>query len=152
MTPKEKMDLEKFMYEKVYDELNRSRDWPIKIMAFASALFITLIGVLKIDNTSVQLNCETKLIISIILLVFALFTCGIIIRQHLNYVDYRNIQKGIQKEWKIDEINGIPLKWIAYEAKKISFWRGLKNGVWGWSFYAIYILAIACITICLILY
>ena len=147
-----KFDLEKFMYEKIYDELNRSRDWPIKVMAFASALFITLIGIIKIDKQAVHLDCETKWIISIILLVFAFFTCGVIIRQHLNYVDYRNIQKGIQKEWKINEINGIPKKWIDFDEKEITILKGLKIGVWGWSFYAFYILAIAGITIYLILF
>jgi hypothetical protein len=120
MTSKEKNEIEKIMYDKVYDELNRNRDWPLKVMAFASALYITLIGILKIDNRPTHLDCVSKITITVILSIFTVLTLIVIIRQHLNYLKHQNILKAIQKEWKIDEIKGIPKSWIEYDenAKK----------------------------------
>jgi hypothetical protein len=44
------------MYDKVYDELNRCRDWPIKILGFTSGLYITALGFLKIFDDKVNIS------------------------------------------------------------------------------------------------
>jgi len=140
---------EKFMYEKVYDELNRSRDWPFKIMAFASAIYLALIGLMQIDEVKFEFTCLIKAIIVFIITVFSFWTICIIVRQHLNYIDYRNIQKKLQIkmkifEWKIDESKIFPDHW------KKEFEQSIFTGFQGWGFYAFYIIALYAISVILI--
>jgi hypothetical protein len=144
--PKEEL---KLMYDTVCDELNRGRDWPIKIMAFTSAAYLALFSLLKLDNNHLGLNCWVKSLFTIILLYLLRLTIKIIIKQHLNYLEYRNIQIRLQKvmkikDWKIDNEDVFPAHWN--DTLKIS----TKTGFQGWSFYATYIIIIAIITLVLI--
>jgi hypothetical protein len=139
----------KLMYDRIYDELNRGRDWPIKIMAFASAAYLALFSLVKLDKDKLELSCNTKIVITSLLIILTLWTIKIIITQHLNYLKYRDIQIKLQKaigiyDWKVDGEGIFPSSW-----KKpiiISLW----SGFYGWGFYASYMIIIASITIYLI--
>jgi hypothetical protein len=139
----------KLMYENVYDELNRSRDWPIKIMAFTSAAYLALFSLLKLDKSRIDLDCWIKVVITILLLGFWALTVKIIIKQHLNYLEYSNTRINLQKSiginnWKIDNKEIFPPHWG--DSIKINKWVRCH----GWLFYAFYITIIALITILLI--
>lgn len=51
---KEEVDKIKFIYDKVYDELNRCRDWPLKIMAFTSAFYFFILGFINFKAESIE--------------------------------------------------------------------------------------------------
>lgn len=147
---KENYSTEKFIYDKVYDELNRSRDWPIKIMAFVSAIYLAIIGLVELGQSSFQLTCLVKWIICMILFVFCFWTIVIIGRQHLNYLNYRNIQIRLQNrmgisDWSEGDNNVIPNNWA--KEKRVS----LITGFQGWGFYAIYVISICAIAIVLVI-
>lgn len=142
---KDEFEKLKLIYETVYDELNRSRDWPIKIMAFTSAAYLAMFSLLKLDNNHMKVGCEIKFIASIFLLALLILTILIIVRQHKNYLRYRNVQINLQNLMKIHdwETNGeeiLPIKW----KKQIEV--SVSAGFVGWFFYAFYIFTIAIIT------
>jgi hypothetical protein len=139
----------KLMYDRIYDELNRGRDWPIKIMAFASAAYLALFGLIKLDTSAAGFSCPIKALFTLLLGILWFLTIKIIIRQHLNYLKYRDIQIKIQKamgvyDWKVDDEAIFPASWK--KSINISIWTGF----FGWAFYAFYITVIAIITLCLI--
>jgi hypothetical protein len=139
----------KLMYDNVYDELNRSRDWPIKIMAFATAVYIAIYGLLKFDSTNICLSIWIKGLLMTFIVLLTLITYINILNQHLNYLKYRDIQIRIQNKLNIQNLevnNGpiFPIEWTNKQDEKQKF--GL-----GWHFYASYIIVLAIIAIMLIL-
>jgi len=139
----------KLMYDRIYDELNRGRDWPIKIMAFASAAYLALFGLIKFDKNATGFSCTVKILFTVLLIGFLGLTIKIIITQHLNYLKYRDIQIKIQKamriyEWHIDGENIFPSTW------KNSIKISVFSGFFGWFFYASYLTLVTIITLCLI--
>ena len=146
---KKEFETLKLIYDTIYDELNRSRDWPIKIMAFASAAYLALFSILKFDPTHIALSFRIKILVISLLACFWALTIIVIVKQHKNYLKYRNVQIRLQKamkvyEWKIDCENVLPASWK----------KPIKEKIWtrcyGWLFYASYITIIATITIVLI--
>ena len=140
----------KIMYDQIYDELNRSRDWPIKIMAFASAAYFGLFSLIKLDPHSVKINCGIKFLISFLLLGLLAWTIVVINKQHKNYLRYRNVQIELQKimdiyTWK-NEGNEIFDIGNFGKIRHIS----LSEGWLGWGFYAGYLFIIFLITLMLI--
>jgi len=140
----------KFIYDKVYDELNRSRDWPIKVLTFVSALYVTLLGFTKIDKNSVELSFCMKWLIVVLMLIISIYTILIIIRQHKNYLKYRNIQIRLQKamgiyEWKLDNETIFPLDMQNSVEEKT--W----SHFWGWLFYALYLIILTIMS-CVLLF
>ncbi|GAC1305340.1 MAG: hypothetical protein NVSMB24_14080 [Mucilaginibacter sp.] len=142
----------KLMYDNVYDELNRSRDWPIKIMAFASAAYFALYSIIKIDNVCGGFNTWVKIGLLVLTLFLTASTLGNIYSQHKRYQGYRDIQTQLENKlkihsWKANNKPVFPVEWqklIAERNEKQKF--GL-----GWHFYAIYIIVLALIEITLIL-
>src|SRR5688572_13684266 len=105
--PKEEIDKLKFMYDKVYDELNRCRDWPLKIMAFTSAFFFFVIGFVNYRKESIEIIRNNAALIILMLTAVAVWTIAIMIIQHYRYLDYRNTQIRLQiklgvTEWKLN--------------------------------------------------
>lgn len=163
MTDKEKTDKEraerefellKIMYENVYDELNRSRDWPIKIMAFATGVDVAIYGLLKFNGND-QLHIVVKLILGFIVFIVTRVTVKNILKQHSEYKKYRNIQRGIQKELQIQNFNvgGVAI----FPPEWTNFITDLKDsdvrrfGL-GYQFYVIYISSLSAIAIGLIIF
>lgn len=141
-------DKEKFIYDKVLDELNRSRDWPIKVMTFSTAIYLALIGLTQIDNISLS-PTGIKVII-MFLFMFWILTIWIIRRQHLNYLKYRNIQIRLQKKMGIykmqnDSVDIFPEEWQKEKAVKVT------TGFQGMFFYALYITTVFVISVTLLL-
>ena len=141
------MEDKRFMYDKVYDELNRCRDWPLKILGFTSGLFIAMLGFLKIFTVKV-FYCE-KVFLILGISAFFIYCIAIIVKQHLEYLRYRNIQIRIQKEmgikeWKIDDERIIPREWD--NELKESIWTNFQ----GWMFYAFYIFCLSVFSIYII--
>jgi hypothetical protein len=132
-------DDKKFIYDKVYDELNRSRDWPIKVLTFVSALYITLLGFTKINKNEIELCFYLKLFIVTLMLIISIYTIIIIIRQHKNYLKYRNVLIKLQKsmkiyDWQASGENIFPSDWQDHIEERV--WEHFG----GWLFYALYLI------------
>src|SRR5258708_35311384 len=50
----------KFIYDKNYDELNRCRDWPLKVLSFTSALSLASIGAMRLKSSGELAPFSTK--------------------------------------------------------------------------------------------
>lgn len=151
----ERYELLRLMYSNVYDELNRSRDWPIKIMAFASGVDVAIYGLLKFNENS-HLGLLSKIFLVIIVLIMTIFTRSNILNQHRNYEQYRNIQRGIQKELQIQHLMTagdpiFPNYWTEFVPDKKSKTK-FTAGKWGlgYRFYITFIVALASIALLLI--
>jgi hypothetical protein len=143
----QKLDEQKFIYDKIFEELNRARDWPIKVSAFSSAIYLALFGFIQSEKTII--NCSEKWILSICMSLFLIYTIRIIIRQHLNYIEYRNIQIRLQKmlgiyEWRAENSIIFPKSWTDEKPKNII------SGFQGWFFYAFYMIILYSITLCML--
>jgi hypothetical protein len=142
----------KLMYDNMYDELNRSRDWPIKIMAFASAAYFAMYSLLKFDNGCGGLNIGIKIGLIVLILLLTFSTLRNIYNQHKRYKVYRDVQTQLENKlkihsWQANNKTIFPADWqklIAEKKEKQKF--GL-----GWHFYAIYIIVLALIATILII-
>ena len=144
--PKEEIDKLKFMYDKVYDELNRCRDWPLKIMAFTSAFFFFVIGFVNYRKESIEIIRNNAALIILMLTAVAVWTIAIMIIQHYRYLDYRNTQIRLQiklgvTEWKLNDKELFPKNWSKPKIKS------LFTGFQGWFYYALYIFSFWLLTI-----
>jgi hypothetical protein len=142
-------DIEKFMYDKMYDELNRCRDWPIKVLAFTSAFFFAVIGFINLKGAKLDIIQKYSTELRLMVLSLWAITVYIIIIQHLRYIEYRNIQIRLQKKlniyvWEVEGIKIFP-KHMSVERKK-----NIITGWQGWFFYALYITVVALVTIIVI--
>ena len=139
----------KFMYDKTYDELNRSRDWPIKVMTFVSGFFVLLIGFINLSPANVETIRKHSYLLIIIVVVISIWTISIILRQHCQYLSYRDIQRKLQNKMRIQDItvneaNVFPNDWTTLNKSK---WH---TGWYGWGFYALYVFALGLITVLIV--
>lgn len=139
-------DKMKFMYDKTYDELNRCRDWPIKIMTFVSSFFVLLIGFINLRQENAAVIKEYSGLFIAIVCAVSVWTVVIIIVQHYRYLTYRNVQINLQRKMniqniKLDDTNIFPVSWTQPRR------QNLLSGFQGWFFYALFIVSLATITV-----
>lgn len=139
----------KFMYEKVYDELNRSRDWPIKVMAFVSGFFFLMIGFINFSLAKVEVIRKYSCLFTILVVSISIWTILIIWRQHCQYLIYRDIQRKLQKKMriqdiKVNDVDVFPDEWTTTRTPK--FFSGFQ----GWLFYVLYVFALGLITVLIV--
>jgi hypothetical protein len=137
----------RFIYDKVYDEINRCRDWPIKILGFTSGLFVAILGFLKLFPGKVGLTCNEKWSICIIMSFFSIFCVYILGKQHLAYLRYRNIQIRLQNHIGIQNWLGPGDKRIIPREWDDELNSSLRTNSQGWLFYACYILLLSAFSI-----
>ena len=142
----------KLMYDNVYDELNRSRDWPIKIMAFATAGDLAIYGLIKFTDTFCIGNW-IKIILSLLVTALAFFTIFNIYNQDTQYKKYRKVQRKMQRwleihHFKIDDQEIFPTEWSKIEELPQKNW--LYRFLAGWPFYVVYIVVLLIIALLLI--
>jgi hypothetical protein len=142
-------DTIKFMYDKVYDELNRCRDWPIKIMTFTSAFFFLIIGFSNLRTENIEIIRIHSVHIILLITVVLILTITIIVIQHYRYIDYRNIQIKLQikmeiKRLKADDKEIFPKDWFKQKDKSIF------TGFQGWFYYAFYVFSFWLLTVFII--
>ena len=147
----EQFDHFKLMYDNVYDELNRSRDWPTKIMAFASAAYFAMYSLIKFDGFCAGFIIWVKIALIVLIFLLTYITLYNIHNQHVRYKEYRDIQIQLQNQLKIHswEANGKPI--FPKEWQKTNDEKAVeqKFGL-GWHFYATYIIVLATTAITLV--
>jgi len=147
---KDNLDIQKLIFENVYDGLNRCRDWPLKIIGFTSGLYIAVLGALKLfskDGAPISYNSKWFIIVGISM--FCIYCIIILGKQHLQYLDCRKTQIRLEKkwginEWTVDDEKIMPPKWFNPISRNL-----LKKGL-GWIFYALYISFLSAFSIYLI--
>lgn len=117
------------IYKIVVYEVGRYRDWPIRILTFTSALHFALLAALTIKE--LDLGCNVSWVISIALTVIYISTIYHFTHCHREYLNLRNVQVGLNKALELDD-SIYPKKW--FQERPVE----LKEGFWGWGFYAIY--------------
>lgn len=130
----------KLMYDNNYDELNRCRDWPVKVLAFASALYAGLIGFVTLKSENQNVLVSLKIGLSVVVIWFSFYIITILKKQHLEYLKYRNIQIRLQKKLDIHAwtVNNEKI-FTAYE-KELPV-KTTTNAL-GWKFYRLYVITI----------
>ena len=91
-------DLEKFMYDKNYEELKLSREWAIKVSVFTSAVYFGVITLANSETGKAIVTGSYRISITILLAVFAGLGIWNIILRHFSYLEYRNIQIRLQND------------------------------------------------------
>lgn len=153
---KDEIEIEKLklVYPPLIQEINRYRDWPIRILTFTSAIYFGLIGLFLLKKIEIPC-CLGKGLLTGLLTGLTLWTICHFIKCHLNYLKARNTQVKIQKKLKLDQ-------WLSYNEKENKkdivfpcFWFKLRKvklrtGWCGWGFYAFYTLILFLLSIMVI--
>jgi len=95
---KPKFERIKLMYENNYDELNRTRDWPLKIFSIIVALYAGLIALITSHAFSEIFQRSWIRCASVALIITStVIVINVMVQNHKNYLDYRRIQRRLQK-------------------------------------------------------
>jgi hypothetical protein len=142
------------LYNQVYDELNRGRDWPLKIIGVMSTLFAGIIGSARIAKEfSTGLNMGLKAICIGILIIYGIYTAIVVWRQHKNYLKYRDVQRKLQNSFGFGNLKTVDGKsvllpeWTDEKYKKKSrnhygvfYYISFITILTGFAIYLIYII------------
>jgi hypothetical protein len=122
-------------YRLLVVDIDRYRDWPIKLLTFTSALHfavMTAIAAKELTLSSYVSICVSGSLVT--LYGFTLYYFG---KCHLQYLALRNTQVRLNRLLKLQEleVSGVPvLPAVWFTERPVS----LKEGFWGWGFYACY--------------
>ncbi len=141
-------DLEKYIFEQVKIEVDYTRSWPNKLLAFYVAINFGLAGSFLAfssrDKGLAAVPDSAKLLIILGVAVLFFWTIWLLIRNHLSYIDYRNIQI----QFQIDHLEKthkekflLPKIWFRLNDRNI-FARGQ-----GWGYYGFITVLVTAITI-----
>jgi hypothetical protein len=117
------------IYKIIVHDVGRYRDWPIRILTFTSALHFALLAAITIKE--VDLNTGVSALISCALLIVYVSTIYHFGHCHKEYLRLRNVQVNLNKALSLDR-DLYPKKW--FSERPVT----LREGLWGWGFYAIY--------------
>jgi len=116
-----------FILKTLTEEMNRLRDWPIRILGFTSALhFAVIAGILV---TKIQFISPVKWLLTIFFSLLFLWTAYYFWKCHINYLTTRNAQIDLENKIGLADMDIIPKDWL--EPRKVSGW----TAIWGWGFY-----------------
>jgi high-affinity Fe2+/Pb2+ permease len=136
-------DLEKHVLEQAKIEVEHTRSWPTKILAFYVAINAAVVtGLFTLAGRSSnarQVPEQVKLGLVIAVLGLAVWACALLVKNHKNYLRNRNLQVHFQKAnaAKLTETFPIPADWLVpNEIRLQTRWEG-------WTFYASLIVFVA---------
>jgi hypothetical protein len=129
-------------YRLIAGEVDRYRDWPIRILTFTSALHFALIAALAATNLS--LGFCGKLLITLLLTGLTAFTLIYFRNCHCTYLRLRNSQVRLNKRMDLENLHALPRSW--FNERRVSIWTGF----WGWGFYLCYAVVLWAITLMVI--
>jgi len=128
-------DLDKYILEQVKIEVEHTRSWPTKILAFYVAINAGIVTALftitgRSANT-LHVPCFAKVLITVAILGLLVWAAVLLQKNHKTYLRHRNIQVQFQKanSEEIKKRFTVPDDWFLDNELSLST-RG-----WGWSFY-----------------
>lgn len=125
------------IYSALINEIDRYRDWPIRILTFTSALHFAIIGAFILKGKSIEISECIGFIIIIFLIFLGIWTIAIFHHCHIHYREARNTQAKIQKymglnKITVDNVPVFPDEWF-----KVVNVSCCEKSL-GWLFYAFY--------------
>lgn len=145
-------DLDKYILEQAKTEVEHTRSWPNKILAFYVAInvaVVTAVFSMSARQALPKYSDSLKWPLAGALLVLAYWSLSLLRRNHLSYLSYRNIQVEYQPANKSTIENrgySIPVTWFS---KNPVSWR---TRFWGWGFYAFLVVMVAIFSLVAVLF
>lgn len=141
-------DLEKYILEQAKIEVDYTRSWPNKLLAFYVAINFGLAGSFLAfagrDKGPATVPVCAKVLITLGVSALFFWTVWLLIRNHLSYLDYRNIQIQFQRNY-LEKTHKdkflLPNNWFKLNERNI-FERGQ-----GWAYYGFTTVLVTAITI-----
>jgi len=123
------------IYSAIINEINRYRDWPIRVLTFTSVLHFGIIATFLFKAMKLS-HCQAY-ILTFFLIALGIWIIIYFYKCHINYLKARNSQARLQcymnlKELKIENSSVFPEEWFVV-VKESGFSR-----FWGWGFYGFY--------------
>jgi hypothetical protein len=139
-------DQEKYILEQANIEVEYTRSWPNQLLAFYVAINFGVSGAFLAFangvNSAISVPDYMKVLLTLGVAVMCIWTIRLLIKNHLSYLVYRNVQIAFQK--KHLEVHkteySLPSSW--FRPNKINIReRGL-----GWGFYGFTVVLVTVIT------
>lgn len=131
-------------YRLLVADIDRYRDWPIKVLTFTSALHYAVIATIAVKELALRLPAQLALTACFGLL--SLFTLYYFVRCHRAYLELRNVQVRMNRSFglnhmQVADVPLFPAEWFAERRVSICV------GFWGWGFYACYTIVLLAISL-----
>ena len=137
---------ERYIVEQARIEVEHTRSWPTKIMAFYVAINFGLVGsliALQKICSSFYLPIWLKVIITFLILLLAGWVVFLLAWNHKNYLTYRNLQVKFQeKNLKECTDYKLPAEW--FERNEVCILTRLHG--WGFYFYIVLMVTFLVVT------
>ena len=136
-------DLDKYVLEQAKTEVEHTRSWPTKILAFYIALnagvVTTLLTLSGRTTNPVYVPTFAKLLLSVAVLGLLIWAWLLLVKNHRSYLQHRNLQIKVQmyNAATLKEKYPIPTQWLSLQEVNLST-RWL-----GWSFYLYLLIVVA---------
>lgn len=118
-------DYAKFILDMLSGEMNRSRDWPLRLLGFTSAFHFAVIAGILVSKITFMTTARLTLSFFFVLLflwsVYCFWKC------HTNYLKARNAQVTLENQIGLADMDVLPPAWL--EVRKVSGFTAL----WGWG-------------------
>ncbi len=138
-------DFDKYVLEQAKIEVEHTRSWPTKVLAFYVAInagLVTALFALSNRTPSVQAPWCTKALLTAALGILFIWVLVLLAKNHRSYLRYRAIQVQYQVAHTEQlKKHSVPAEWFA--PIEVS----LCTRALGWSFYAFIALLVAALTI-----
>lgn len=141
-------DLDKYVLEQAKIEVEHTRSWPTKVLAFYVAINAAVVtGLFSLASrvpSAITLSSTEKVRLTVVLVVLAVWSCYLLVKNHYSYLAHRNIQIKYQKANREDlEKRGYPLPRDWFIENELS----LRTRLQGWGFYAFLVACVAALGI-----
>ncbi|WP_321406143.1 hypothetical protein [Tolumonas auensis] len=113
----------------MFSEIDRARDWPLKILSFTSVIHFGVI-IAIISSPKTEFLFVAKIVLTILFSILMLWTTYYFYRCHILYLNIRNAQRKFQLTIGIKEGETFPEGWLKFEPV------GGLTRFWGWGYYA----------------
>jgi hypothetical protein len=136
-------DLDKYVLEQAKTEVEHTRSWPTKILAFYIAInagvVTTLLTLSGRTTNPVYVPTFAKLLLSFAVLGLLIWAWLLLVKNHKSYLQHRNLQIKFQIDnaATLKDKYPIPTQWLALQEVNLST-RWL-----GWSFYLYLLIVVA---------
>jgi hypothetical protein len=141
-------DLDKYILEQAKTEVEHTRSWPTKVLAFYVAINAAVVtGMFSLAarcTSSPAVSGAVRWLLTLILLALAMWSWTLLVRNHRSYLTHRNIQVRHQLANRSEiEKRGHPVPPDWFLENPIS-WR---TRLQGWGFYAFLVAFVAALSI-----
>lgn len=122
------IDYSKFILDMLSSEMNRSRDWPLRLLSFTSAFHFAVIAGILVSKITFVTWARLALSFFFILLFLWSFYC--FWKCHTNYLTARNAQVTLEEQIGLSDMGVLPSIWL--KVREVSGFTAL----WGWGLHA----------------